>query len=149
MKITDIGKVLEWASAIYAWDYCDSEPLAELIKNQPIPPVLKTVIAEIIRGDRKQKRKAASKLKIPAREHREIIHKILMRRYSRDAAKLDSEYLGDELIKEPIEIIRKEEEEYRRYLASVAEKYGLETVETLERLVRETKGYLTADDLNQ
>lgn len=55
-----------WIIAIDAWDYCDPSLLTEMIKRHPIPFELQHVIAEIISGSRKQNRKAAAKLKIPA-----------------------------------------------------------------------------------
>ncbi|WP_417500579.1 hypothetical protein [Marinobacter sp.] len=55
-----------WIAAVDAWDYCDGTLLAELISNHPIPIELRPVIADIVSGIRKQKPKAAAKLKIPA-----------------------------------------------------------------------------------
>lgn len=55
-----------WIIAIDAWDYCDASILVEMLKRHPIPFELQPVIADIVTGKRKQNRKAAVKLKIPA-----------------------------------------------------------------------------------
>lgn len=61
-----------WIIAIDAWDYCDSTILAEMLQRHPIPFELQPVIADIVTGKRKQNKKAAARLKIPA-GHRLII----------------------------------------------------------------------------
>lgn len=61
-----------WIVAIDAWDYCDHSLLTEMLNRHPIPFELQPVIADIVSGKRKQNKKAAAKLKIPA-GHRMII----------------------------------------------------------------------------
>lgn len=61
-----------WIIAIDAWDYCDSTILAEMLHRHAIPFELQPVIADIITGKRKQNKKAAAKLKMPA-GHRLIV----------------------------------------------------------------------------
>lgn len=59
-------KASNWIIAIDAWDYCDPSLLNEMLNRHPIPFELQPVIADIITGQRKQNKKAAAKLKIPA-----------------------------------------------------------------------------------
>lgn len=61
-----------WIIAIDAWDYCDPSLLGEILSRHPIPIELRPVIASIITGERKQNKRAAAKIKIPA-GHRLII----------------------------------------------------------------------------
>jgi hypothetical protein len=67
-----MNELWDWVVAIDAWDYCDSAPLALLVSGAPIPEELRASIADIVSGQRKQKRKGASKLKIPASERMRI-----------------------------------------------------------------------------
>lgn len=63
----------EWVVALDSWDYCDPEPLSELLlKKQTIPAEFLQPLADIIFGKRKPNKRAASKLKIPARDRMKI-----------------------------------------------------------------------------
>ncbi len=55
-----------WIAAIDAWDYCDPAPLAEMLKNHPLPEELRPVLADIVLQKRKPNKKGAAKLKLPA-----------------------------------------------------------------------------------
>ncbi|WP_150298863.1 hypothetical protein [Pseudomonas profundi] len=61
-----VYKNTNWIVAIDAWDHCDSSILEEMLKRHPLPFELQPVIAGIVSGARKQRRKAAAKLRVPA-----------------------------------------------------------------------------------
>lgn len=67
-----------WVMALDAWDYCDPNPLSELVKKWPIPDEFKGAVSDIIAGRRKQKRKAAAKLKIAASERMDVARKAMV-----------------------------------------------------------------------
>lgn len=75
---TEFRDCIKWVGAIDSWDYCDGTLLADLVLNEDIPVKLKPVIANIISGSRKQKRKAAASLKLPANKRVYIAHELLL-----------------------------------------------------------------------
>ncbi len=52
-----------WFEAVYNWDYDDPVKLCQLIHNRPIPSNFKPIVISIIKGKRKQEKKAAAKFK--------------------------------------------------------------------------------------
>lgn len=128
----------EWFVAIYAWDYCDSEPLATLINAEPIPPVYRAAVAAIIAGRRKPKSKAAAKQKIPARCHFNIVRDLAADISLREIEKRFANVSADRRRQEPIEVIRYADEAYRARVAQVAQEYGV-SAETIENIIRELK----------
>lgn len=133
-----------WIVAIDAWDYCDPSILAEMLQRHPIPFELQPIIADIVTGKRKQKKKAATKLKIPA-GHRliaagiyatlkqDVIDATLQRKTSHDYHDIADE--------KGIEV-----SDYRRDLQAVGQKFKNEwsenagvSTETLENLYEELR----------
>ena len=70
--MTSDGDKLRWSGALVAFDYCDSAPLAALVRDEPVPAELRPVIASIVAGDRKPNRRAAAKSKVEAAERIQI-----------------------------------------------------------------------------
>ena len=70
--MTSDGDKLRWCGALVAFDYCDTGPLAALVRGEAIPLELRSVIASIIAGDRKPNRRAAAKSKVDAAERLQI-----------------------------------------------------------------------------
>jgi hypothetical protein len=69
----ELNDTLEWFVAVDAYDYCDPEPLADLIGSpEPIPEPYRIAVADILTGKRKQKKKAAAKLKVPAKQRMDV-----------------------------------------------------------------------------
>ena len=133
-----------WIIAIDAWDYCDASILAEMLQRHPIPFELQPVIAEIVTGKRKQNRKAAAKLKIPA-GHRLIIAGLYatLKEDVIDATlkrKTLHDY-HDTAEQRAIEVSdyrRKLQEAGQRFKNELAENAGIST-ETLENLYEELR----------
>lgn len=132
------AEMQKWFFAIYAWDYCDPEPLAELIMMEPIPAEYRAVVAAIISGKRPQKTKAAAKLKITARTHYKIVRELAADLSMREIDKKYADETADRNGREPIEIIRGAEKYYRDRIATMAQQHGVST-ETIENLLREMK----------
>lgn len=141
-----------WIIAIDAWDYCDASILAEMLQRHPIPFELQPVIADIVTGKRKQNRKAAAKLKIPA-GHRliaaglyatlkeDIIDNLLDRS---DPVEIngriwgDYHYMAEERKIEVIEMRRQIQESGRELKAEVADAAGI-SIDTLENLYEDLR----------
>ncbi len=51
-----LQELWHWFVAVYVWDWGESYYLAELIRREPIPPEFQTAVADIIDGERKQKK---------------------------------------------------------------------------------------------
>ena len=144
-----------WIIAIDAWDYCDASILAEMLQRHPIPFELQPVIAAIVTGKRKQNRKAAAKLKIPA-GHRliaaglyatlkeSIIDSLLDRKNIVEInGRIWGDYhtMADEKGIEIIEMRRQIQESGREVKAELADAAGIST-ETLENLYEDLRGKL-------
>lgn len=56
----------EWIIAIDAWDYGKPDHLARLISETAIPDELRGIVSAIVSGQRDQKLRSASKMKVPA-----------------------------------------------------------------------------------
>ncbi len=141
-----------WIIAIDAWDYCDASILAEMLQRHPIPFELQPVIAAIVTGKRKQNKKAAAKLKIPA-GHRliaaglyatlkeSIIDSLLGRKNIVEMnGRIWGDYhtMADEKGIEIIEMRRQIQESGREVKAELADAAGIST-ETLESLYEDLR----------
>ncbi|MBC7286136.1 hypothetical protein [Hoeflea sp.] len=130
-----MNEVWQWVVAIDAFDFNDPEPLAEIRKSEPIPHELEPIVAAIDAGERKSNKKAAAKLKIPARERMKIAGTLSIVIGLINILK--SEEIGDEW------------GEYRRAIEIGADRRLLEPVDELRALEREARELIqgTADDL--
>lgn len=140
---------VEWIIALDAFDYCDPEPLAELVLKQDIPLELRPALAAIVRGHRKQKKSAANKLKIPAAKRLRIATSLSWllglwniskydasnpARSEEKGARLHAELEGIE----PIEAVKYYERMARKTIEEFAAEYGVST-ETMENLLRDLR----------
>ncbi len=153
-------ELFDWVIAIDAWDYCDTEPLADLIRStNTLPDEIRPIIADIITGERKQNKRGADKLKIlPARERMKIAGTISSVLGLIDLFKYEKFYVDGDVDgcpsgifgiagrdrKEPIEVKRELESEAREVLKitkdSLKEELDLEiSIETIENLIRELR----------
>ena len=138
-------KVLwHWVIALDAWEYCDPQPLSELLKSgEPIPKEFQNAVSEIILGTRKQNKKGASKSRIPNGERMKIAWHISLVLGLIDGLKYTAIYpegTGANGIaamkgKEPIEIMRELEAEQQSVIRNSAEQLNVST-ETIENLLR-------------
>lgn len=140
-----------WIVAIDAWDYCDDSLLTEMLRRHPIPFELQPVIADIVAGKRKQNKKAAAKLKIPA-AHRMlaaglygVIGGVLGGLLDRSGAvEIGGKMLGDyhatadERGLEVAEMRQQIQQSRREWKEDVADAAGI-SVDTLENLYEELK----------
>lgn len=135
-----------WIVAVDAYDYCDPEPLSDLIVKEQIPTEFIQAVANIISGKRKPNKKAASKLKIPARERMKIAGAISVNLGLIDGFKFDAinpEGIGVTGIgaregREPIDVKRDLESEARELMHSCCENLNI-SQETLENLLRDMR----------
>lgn len=137
----------KWVVAFDSWDYCDPEPLSELLlKKQIIPPEFLQPLADIISGKRKPNNKAASKLKIPPRERMKIAGSISLLLGLVNALKFDAIYpegkgavgAGAQQGREPNEILRELESKHKRTIDSVCKDLKVHP-ETIENLLRDLR----------
>lgn len=133
-----------WIMAIDAWDYCDASLLTEMLKRHPIPFELQPVMADIASGERKQNRKAAARLKVPAghrmyfaawyaKYKRNTIDAMLCRRSINDYHDL-AELEGKEVADMRAELLKLAQQ----FKKEIAEEAGIST-ETLENLYEELR----------
>ena len=136
-----------WVVAIDAYDHCDSEPLLKLIaKEQKIPKEFAQAIADIISGKRKPNKRAASKLKIPARERMEIAAGISIILGLIDVFKHTAVYpegvgvigIAARDCREPIDVKRELEGEARELMQYCCKDLNV-SQETLENLLRDMR----------
>lgn len=135
-----------WVEALDAWDYCDPNPLDLLIRQREIPPEYQAAIADIVSGKRKQNKKAAAKLKLPAKDRLKFaahISDILgqLDFYQYDA--INPEGVGATGIaaihrKEPIDITRELEAEKKRLMTEASRDLNI-SLETCENLLRDLR----------
>lgn len=143
MKRPESERLAEtWGVALYLWDHCDPEPLAELVKAEPIPGVFREAVAAIITGVRAPNKKAVVKLKIPATEHRKVVRELMDARIFRTFEKQVAASTATRRNMEPIEAIRDAEEAYRAKISDMVKQYGVSR-KIIENLARTLKGYLT------
>jgi hypothetical protein len=140
----------EWIVALDSWDYCDASLLCTLVENNVIPDEFKQPISDIVSGKRKQKKKAAAKLKISAADRMRvagsvsaILGLIDVIKYSAldpsdDGAKAGAVAVGNYKAIEPIDIIREVEAEGRNAIVSTAAELNVST-ETVENLLRDLR----------
>jgi hypothetical protein len=129
----------EWFCAIDAFDFADPQPLTELIlSGTPIPPAYKQAIADIIAGVRKPNKKAAAKLKVPARERMHIACGLSILLGLNDVLKRGSERIAERKCVEPIEVIRRLEKDASKLIKKKADQYDI-SVETVENLLRDLR----------
>ena len=130
-----------WGVALYLWDHCDPEPLADLVRMEPIPDSFREAVAAITAGTRCPNKRAVAKLKIPASEHRKIVRELTEARIFRTFEKQVAGSTANRRLQEPIEVIRDAENAYRTNIEAVAERYKV-SKETVEALARTMKDYL-------
>jgi len=144
---TRMNDLWGWVVAFDSWDYCDPEPLSEmLLKEQTIPPEFLQAFADIVTGKRKSKKKAAAKLKIPARERMKIAGSIslvlgLVHAFKFDAINPEgkgSVGIGAQQGREPSEILRELESEHRETIESACKELAV-SQETIENLLRDLR----------
>lgn len=137
----------EWVVAFDSWDYCDPEPLAEmLLKEQAIPPEFLQAFADIVTGKRKSKKKAAAKQKIPARERMKTAGSISVVLGLVHALKFDainpegkgSVGIGAQQGREPSEVLRELECKHRETIESACNELAVSR-ETIENLLRDLR----------
>lgn len=146
----EMEETQEWLFALDAYDYNSPNMLACLIQEgNPIPSPYQNAIADIIRGDRKPNKKAASKLKVSPTERLEIASGIsiilgLMESITYGQSHPDlgtGNLLNDYADKkgiEPIDAKREREEFIRDFWISCSQDLGV-SIETLENLVRDLR----------
>jgi hypothetical protein len=148
-NLLDPGKMRDtwhWVIAFDAWDYCDPEPLSVLIAEEQIPEEYIHIIVDIVSGKRKPNKKAASKLKVPARERMRIATSISVELGMIDVSKYDAIHpegkgvvgIGAKLGLEPIEVLRKLERHARDIVQHYCKEFNV-SQETIENLLRELR----------
>ena len=143
-KMEAFRTAMPWIAAIDSWDYCDESLLADLILNSDIPQELRPIISSIIKNERKQNKRAAAHLKIPAKERMAIAQSLSIILGLIDDFKSATVISGESLLEwqgnrkgqEPIEVKRELESEAKNIIISTAEELGVST-ETIENLLRD------------
>lgn len=145
-----MNEVWRWVVAIDAFDFNDSEPLKIIRKAEAVPPELEHVVAAIDAGERKPNKKAAAKLKIPARERMKIAGEVSVVLGFIDTLKFEEigdgwgehrraiEVGADRRQREPIDEIRELEAEAREMITGTADDLNV-SVETVENLLRDMR----------
>ncbi|MDL0429580.1 hypothetical protein QPM17_00445 [Marinobacter sp. TBZ242] len=147
----------EWVCAIDSYDFNDTQPLADLIREgKEIPDELRGVIAQIIEGSRKPNKKAAAKLKIPARERMKVAGTVstilgllntikfdaLVGSEQPDFLKPGVESMAFNKNQEPIDIQTGLEADGRQVIDETCEHFGI-SQESLENLIRALRKKIT------
>lgn len=142
------NKVFHWIAALDAFDYCDPEPLEQLLRgDETIPPEVRSALADILGGKRKPNKKAAAKLKVPATERMKIAGSISAVLSVIDVIKYGGtdgtfrralEIAAERRRREPVEVLRSLEAEARNFVAESAAELGV-SVETIEVLLRDLR----------
>lgn len=137
-----------WVMALDAWDYCDPSPLSELVKKWPIPDEFKGAVSDIIAGRRKQKRKAAAKLKIAASERMklaaflstglDVVGSFTMRGTIPSLDDIADKCIVNPKIVEPKKVVDWLNKEKREIIELGASEAGVST-ETIEDLLRDLR----------
>lgn len=137
----------EWVVALDSWDYCDPEPLSELLfKEQTIPPEFLQALADIVSWKRKPKKRAAVKLKIPARERMKVAGSISLVLGLVDALKFNAIYpegkgsvgIGSGQGREPNAVLRELETKQKQAIESACKALNV-SQETIENLLRDLR----------
>lgn len=144
-----MNELWEWVNAVSAFDYGDPEPLANLVRSTPaIPDEFRPAVADVIQGKRTPNLKAASKLKVPARERMRLAGTLsivtgladVLRRVPQvgDEGETGAIGIADRKGVEPIKVARELEATARDAIRDAASDWGV-SVETIENLLRELK----------
>ncbi len=148
---------IEWVMALYCYDLCDGNPLAELIAQKTIPEELCPAIADIVSGKRKPNKRAASKLKNTPKEKIDaavavstVLGLLDDLQYGKDfylgldddgnelaRGKL-TESVADRRGEEPIAIIRRLNEKKKQVIEIAAKNLDIST-ETVENILRDLR----------
>lgn len=136
----------EWTVALDAWDFCDPSLLTELVLLKEIPIEFKQALSDIVAGKRKPNKKAATKLKIPAKERMKIAGSISVNCGIIDIFKFDANYpegkgvvgIGAMQGREPVDILRELEAEQVELIREAAKDLNV-SVETIENLLRDMR----------
>ena len=139
----------DWFSGIWAWDYADPIPLADLIRGcgGAIPGEYVQAVADIVSGDRKANKKAGAKLQIPAAELGKMTGSLMAIRdlttsLRKDAmVDLKSDLRGVHALAKakglrPLAVTRMLEYEWRNTKEEAAEMFNVD-LRTIERILRE------------
>lgn len=144
-----------WLIAVDSWLYCDEQPLAKLIKEEDIPEEFKCIISQIISAERKQKKRSASKSKIPACERMKIAEAIDLNLYliedffhAKVSENMTGEvgvslcsYVGDRDGTEPAEMVKYLNSMRQKTLNDAANQLNV-SVETIRNLLRDMRSYI-------
>jgi hypothetical protein len=119
-----MNELWEWVNAIYAYDFGDREPIAELVKAGEIPKEFRLTVANIIAGTREPNYKAGAKLKIPAREGMKVAGTVATNLGLCDAVKKNAKWITENNPRffsvDAIEIVRSLEGEARKIVSDAA-----------------------------
>ena len=144
--------VWDWIAALDAFDFADPEPLDRLLAEcEEIPEFMHKHLSDIVAGRRKPNKKAAAKLKIPARERMKIGATLsgvlgVMDKFRGEMFDPDTltvrpamEVSADRRGVEVIDAVRSLEGKRRRAIDAAMREFNVseETVENLLRDVRE------------
>jgi hypothetical protein len=150
-----MNELWKWVAALDAWDYCDASLICSLIENNDIPEEFKSPISDILSGKRKQKKKAAAKLKIPASERMILAYHVSavigiandIRYSTLDPSDLTvtpgAVSVGNYKAIEPIEIIKDLELASRDAIKEGANQANTST-ETIENLLRDLRNKINS-----
>lgn len=149
LNLTNHQKDLwEWFSALWAWDYNDPRPMADLIRRcgGNVPEDFLPAVADIIAGSRKPNKKAAVKLAIPASELGKLAGSLMVIRDLTNAIKTKVVFKNPELRgvhavaeekgRRPIDVTRDLEMRWRDTKQKAEAQFGVD-VRTIEKLIRE------------
>lgn len=131
----------DWVCAIDAYYYCDPHPLADMVKSeQSIPSYFKIAVSEIIAGEpKRQNKRAAAKLKLPAADRMKIAADISSKLWALDRIKYEFlQPISDRAAIEPIELQRQMEYGQKLLIQHYARTKNLHP-ETLENLLRDLR----------
>jgi len=145
----ELNDTVEWFVAVDAYDYCDPEPLAELVRTrETIPAPYRKAVADILTGQRKQKKKAAAKLKVPAKQRMEIaigaaiiagiIDNLHFNYLNTQTGESGLNALADRKGLEPSYIKADLAKDRADFMQEEADKWGV-SVETIENLLRDLR----------
>lgn len=141
-----MAELWEWVCAAAAHDSGDAAPLARLIEADPVPDEFRPMVAAIVAGLRPLKRKGKGNAKIAPSERLRVAATVsvmlelcdLLRTLAvgTHGGKPGADSLGEQLGREPADIVRELQGEYREAKKNAARDLRV-SVETVEDLVRE------------
>lgn len=138
-----MGKAWVWVTALDQWDHGETAPLAELVRNEPIPDELRPILAGIVAGDRKPNHRAAAKLKIQAGERLNVAYATLINlgiinALQQKGTSPSLEENADSHRMEVSDLMRELEREGRQLIADNAIELGI-SEETLKKAIQELR----------